>query len=273
MPPLSSHQSAKITKMLFIGDSGSGKTGALASLASAGYNIRIMDFDNGLDVLKNVLLDPNSKYDKGSVSRISYETLTDQMKPVSGRLIPVKATVWNRTQALLANWQESGEGGRNFGSITTWTPQDILVIDSLTMLANCVMDYVLMMNARLGQQPHQSDWGTGQVILEGLLKTLYAEQVNCNIIVNCHVKFYGEDGAQQRGYPESLGKALSPKIGRYFNSMLQAQTRGAGAGARRLILTRPTGLIELKNTNPGKVAPEYPLETGLADYFKAVQGE
>ena len=58
MPALGQHQSSDIVKMLFIGPSGAGKTGALASLASAGYNLRILDMDNGLDVLANVLNDP-----------------------------------------------------------------------------------------------------------------------------------------------------------------------------------------------------------------------
>ena len=58
MPALSDHQSSQTTKMLFIGDSGSGKTGALASLAAAGYNLRILDVDNGVDILANLLRDP-----------------------------------------------------------------------------------------------------------------------------------------------------------------------------------------------------------------------
>ena len=51
MPKGSAHTSAIITKMLLIGASGSGKTGALASLAAAGYKLRILDYDNGLDFL------------------------------------------------------------------------------------------------------------------------------------------------------------------------------------------------------------------------------
>ena len=60
MPALGQHQSSDIVKMLFIGPSGAGKTGALASLASAGYNLRILDMDNGLDVLANVLNNPKT---------------------------------------------------------------------------------------------------------------------------------------------------------------------------------------------------------------------
>ena len=51
MPKGSQHSSASLTKMLLIGESGSGKSGALASLAAADYKLRILDFDNGLDFL------------------------------------------------------------------------------------------------------------------------------------------------------------------------------------------------------------------------------
>ena len=50
MPNLSKHQSSEFTKLLLMGDSKSGKTGALASLVLAGYKLRILDFDNGLEI-------------------------------------------------------------------------------------------------------------------------------------------------------------------------------------------------------------------------------
>ena len=56
MPSLSNHQSNSFTKVLLCGDSGSGKSGALASLVSAGYTLRILDMDNGLDSLKTFIL-------------------------------------------------------------------------------------------------------------------------------------------------------------------------------------------------------------------------
>ena len=51
MAKLSAHKESKPFKGMIIGDSGSGKTGSLASLAAAGYKLVIMDFDSGLDIL------------------------------------------------------------------------------------------------------------------------------------------------------------------------------------------------------------------------------
>jgi adenylylsulfate kinase-like enzyme len=51
MPKASDHKSANLTKLLYIGDSGTGKTTSMASLVKAGYKLRILDFDNLLDSL------------------------------------------------------------------------------------------------------------------------------------------------------------------------------------------------------------------------------
>ena len=82
-----------------------------------------------------------------------------------------------------------------------------------------------------------------QELLEGLLQLLYDDNVKCNVVVNAHVVYIGEDNGPQKGYPASLGKALSPKIGRYFNSCLLVQSSGVGASSKRLIHTQPQGFI------------------------------
>ena len=266
MPNLSKHHSQTTTKMLYIGDSGSGKTGSLAALAAAGYNLRIIDLDNGLDILRNLLLSSASPYPKSAIERVEFETLTDPMKKSpNGKLIPYKATVWQRLMGLLDNWKtESAE----LGPISEWTDKDVLIIDSLTTLSTAAMNFVLSMNNRLGQPPQQSDWYAGQQLVESLLQMLYDEGVGCNVIMICHIVYIGEDNGPQRGYPASLGKALSPKIGRYFNSALMARSSGIGSNVKRRIITQPTALVELKNSSPFGVQPEYPLESGLADYFR-----
>jgi hypothetical protein len=267
--------------MLLIGDSGSGKTGALASLADAGYNLRILDLDNGIDILANIIKDPKSPYKKESLDRVFYETVTDKMKNVNGKLMPAKATVWQRSMKLLDNWKTEEQDPQDatkkittsdFGPITTWTPKDVLVLDSLTFLSTAALNLQLSMNSRLGQAPQQQDWYAGQQMIEGMLQMLYDEEVKCNVIVNCHITFIGDDNVQH-GYPASLGKALPPKIGRYFNSMIMAKTTGSGANQKHKISTLSSPLVELKNTNPLRVKADYPLEFGLAEYFRDIRGE
>lgn len=264
MTKLGDHQSSHITKMLLIGDSGAGKTGALASLAQAGFNLRIIDLDNGVDVLANLLRDQRSPYGREALARVDVETVTDSMKNVNGKLIPGKATVWQRTINLLDKWPL-------FGPVSTWTEKDILVIDSLTMLSTAALNQILSMNARLGQQPQQSDWYGGQQLIEGLLQMLYDDGIKCNVIVISHIAYIGEDNGPMHGYPNTLGKALPPKVGRYFNSILMVRKAGSGQSVARKIHTNPVGLVELKNTSPLRVKSDYPLESGLADYFRDIR--
>jgi hypothetical protein len=269
MAKLEDHKSTSVTKLLLIGDSGAGKTGSLASLAKAGYNLRIIDLDSGLDVLSNILRHDKSPEAKGALDRVEFETITDSMRAVNNKLIPNKATVWQRTINLLNDWKTDTA---NFGPLISWGEKDILVIDSLTMLSNAALNFTLSLNARLGQQPHQSDWYTGQQMIESLLQMLYDSNVKCNVILISHIAYIGEENGPVHGYPSSLGKSLPPKIGRYFNNTLMVKTTGQGTNQKRKILTRTSGVVELKNSAPMNVKAEYDVENGLAEYFRDVRG-
>jgi hypothetical protein len=274
MPQLSQHQSASTTKLLLIGDSGSGKTGALASLASAGYNLRVLDLDNGLDVLHNLLSDPRSPYAKDSLQRVRFVTLTEPMKVVGKTLVPTRVEVWQKCMNMLYHWQEAATANSpavDLGTLTSWTPQDIVVIDSLSTFSTAAMNFVLSLNGRVGKAPFQSDYGQAQNLVESALQMLFDSTIQCNVIVTAHIAFIGEDNGPLRGYPASLGKALPPKVGRYFNTMLGVKSTGQGTAVKRKIHTNTQGVIDLKNTAPLRVPPDFPLETGLADYFKLVR--
>lgn len=266
MPSLKDHQSSQTTKLLLIGDSGAGKTGSLASLAAAGYNLRIMDLDNGIDVIGGLLRDA-SKYPPEAIDRVSYVTITDPMKSMGGKLVPKSATVWQRATKLLDNWKTDTE---DLGPVSSWTPNEVLVIDSLTFISNAALNLVLAMNARLGQRPHQSDWGDAQTLVEGLLGYLYDDSIKCNVVMTSHITFLGEEGNIQ-GYPSTLGAKLPPKVGRYFNNTLIMKSTGLGVNTKRKILTNPAGGIAGKNSNPGKVKAEYDIVNGLAEFFKDVR--
>lgn len=289
MPPLSAHHSSTTTKLLVMGHTGKGKSGALASLAGAGYNLRILDLDNGLDVLKNILTHPKSPYPKDAIERVSAVTLTETMTIQSGKAVPTSARVWGQAMALLDNWVD---GDLKLGKITTWGPQDILVIDTLTFLSTAAFNFVQSMNGRLGAGgtgfKGQSDIGAAQTAIRGFLELLKSDAVKCNVVVNSHIVYTNDFGGkpsiqhddkgnvtevdERHGFPMAIGRALSPHIGQYFNTMLELDTVGVGPGARTMFFTKTRGEVACKNTNPFAVADQYPLVSGLADYFKAVRG-
>jgi len=90
MAKLSEHQSGEFVKLLFIGDSGTGKTGAMTSLVKEGYNLRILDLDNGLDALRQHILSecPNK------IDNVEFITLRDKIRAgQSGPLVTPQAYV------------------------------------------------------------------------------------------------------------------------------------------------------------------------------------
>lgn len=274
MPSLADHHSSEYTKLLLIGDSGGGKTGALASLAKAGYQLRVLDCDNGLDILANLL-----SSDRAALSRVQYVTVTEPIKAIAGTARIERAEGWTKCMNALSKWPDDGS------TPSEWGPDTVLAIDSLTFLSKYAMNHVLMANQRLNAQPWEGDWNQAQNLIRKVLEMLYSDSFKCNVVMNCHITHIGRkveslnDKGEVvskeediKGYPMSLGKALSPTIGTYFNHALMARSRGSGAGAKRILHTNTQGIVELKTAAPGKVKSEYPIETGLADYFRDVRG-
>jgi len=269
MPSLLQHVSQSSTKLLLIGDSGSGKTGALASLVKAGYNLRILDFDNGLDLLVNVLRrEPNAEE---LLKRVTYVTLTDKMKAVAGNMIPEgMPQAFSKAMNLLTNWKTLDE---DLGPVTSWGPQDILVVDSLTFCSHSCFRFV---DVSFGYKDPRQTYGEAQKRIESMLAMLYSESVKCNVVINSHITLIEKagTGGLMKGYPTSIGIALSPRIPSYFNTVLQCKIKGAGLSAKRVISTIPDGIIDLKTSIlPDRVPAELPVETGLAEYFKLIRQE
>ena len=257
MANLSTFDSIKPIKLLAIGDSGSGKTGALASLAKAGYKLWIIDFDQGLDILASLL-----RGDEPALARVEFETFTDKLKSVQGRIIPDgPPTAFARALAKATEWL-----GRGLGR------EDVLVWDSLTFSGHAALRYVLSINARSGQAPQIQDWGQAMGMLEDLLSLLYSDEVRCNVVVTSHITYVeSEAGGVSKGYPTALGNKLPPKVGRWFNTMVLFKTVGSGASTKRIIKTTSEPLIELK-VPVLNVPPELPISSGLADLFKLIRG-
>lgn len=277
MPNLADHQTQSGLKLLLIADSGEGKSGSLASLAKAGYKLRILDMDNGLDVLKNIL----AEHAPAALNNVTYETLTDKVKGVAGKVMPDGSpTAFATALRLMTRWEmgKRGEPGYyDLGPVSSWGKEDVLVLDSLTFFSNAALRYVLALNARSGQQPYQSDWGDAMRMVEDTLSLLYSDAVKCNVIVTSHITHIGnEDSGGVRGYPNTLGQKLPPKIPSYFNSCLKVVSKGTGATQKRYIKTVSEPLLSLKNPNPGKIPAEIEFkyaDGGLATYFEILQGK
>lgn len=284
----------KPIKMLLVGDSKAGKTGALVSLLRAGYNVRVLDMDNGTDFIEGAL-----KRDPAALARFSAQVCTDGAlrvkrtalvggKQIEGFAFAPDGTAWDKALAMFHSWPE-------FGPIETWGEDTVFVIDSLSFLSQAALNWVLKLNGRFGSRAIDMDIGDAQTLIRGVLGTLFNTELRCNVIVITHLDYRGgnllrtagtptrpaptpdhNDLSVEKAYPMTLGKALNNVVGRYFNTMFLVQSKGTGDSLKRVICTKNTrigtAVIDLASVDP-EVPAELPIETGLAEYFRIVKGD
>jgi len=259
MPDLSTFHASQTVKLLNIGESKSGKTGALASLASAGYNLWVLDYDGGLEILANVLRD-----DAKALARINYESPRDAIAPVNGVPRVKSADAYKAAGRILTEWKAD-----EFGQ------SDILVIDTLTTFSDSAFNEALKLGGRLNQRPQLQDYGWMADSVKLFIEMITSPEMSCHVIVNSHIRYFQgneEDQTLPRGLPNAKGQEISRIVSRYFNTVVLTRTQGSGPGAKRLISTQPQGVVEVATSNPKNVKPTYPVDGGLAHLFADILG-
>ena len=268
MPTLEKHQSNEYTKLLCLGDSGSGKTGGLAPLVNAGYHLRILDMDNGLESLKQQVL----RLCPEKIANVEYRTLRDKRKASpSGPIIDGSPKAFIEAIRMLDRWRYVDGGNEiDLGVPAEWGPDVILIIDSLTFLSDAAYDWrePLTPKGKEGKYDQRAVYKDAQDAIESVLALVTSEAFRTNVIVTSHVKYVDNPDGTKKGYPTAVGSALSPQIPRYFNTVALFQTK---AGGKRALHTAATAMIDLKNPKPFAIEKEYPIETGMADVFAALR--
>ena len=252
MPTLDTHQSSAYTKILYIGDSSSGKTGSLASLLAAGYSFRILDMDNGLTALIQF-----AKALGADLSKVEYETYRDEYRMTpQGPLTKGSPKAFTNAMTKLTEWSEIED------------EKSITVLDSLTFLGKSAYAWARGMNPT-AKDPRQWFYAAQQAV-ESVLAMLTSEEYKQNVIIISHVNYKEVMEGVHKGYPTAVGSALGPTIASYFDTMVLAEASGSGTNVKRKIKTMPTGVIDLKMPNP-KVEQTLPLETGMATIFEMLK--
>ena len=257
MPSLAEHPSSNVVKMLVCGDSGSGKSGSLASLVDAGYQLRILDFEAGLDPLVGFV------QDKSKLGNVKYETLKDEFKIVGTNLAVKSAPAFQRAMGLLQDW----DGG---GPVQDWPDPEntILVIDTIGSMARAGFNMVLKANNVLQPMgtrggPETSHWGAAMDNIDRLLDNITTPAlVPCHLIVLAHITYQEREGeGAVKAFPELFTKSQNPKAGRRFNNLLSLSL----TGGERSFKTKRDGLLACKTSRP--IKDKYKIETGLAEIF------
>jgi hypothetical protein len=274
-------------KIIYLGHYAAGKTGSLASLAAAGYNVRILDIDKKTQILRDYMLNATQSIYRREAkglwtaeqaasvaSRLSFVSMDETMVLAGAqgkqRYVP-KGDLWSKAMEQMNDWKDGPD--RTFGNIGTWGPQDVLVLDGLSRLSQAAMDQQLAISGNLANfgtksGDYRPDTYNAQIMIARLLQTLQSSAVKCHVIVICHIALTANEVGISEGFPQTVGSKFAPKIGQYFSHALLAKQ----VGDRRVILTSAGGMVKLMTPAPLRVKAEYPLETGLAEYFRDVKG-
>lgn len=268
MPNLSNHQSNDYTKLLLIGDSKSGKTGSLVSLVQAGYKLRILDLDNLLDVLKYMI----QKDCPELMGNVEFRTLRDKRKAGSqGSVIDGTPKAWINMVKMLSNWKYTENGVEtDLGNPGEWGPECILVIDSLSRLCDAAYDFhesIIPVSKKTGDYDGRAVYGNAQSDVENLISMLTSPAMQTNLVVIAHVQYMQQPDKTIKGFPQGVGQKLSPKIPQYFSSVVLFTNKGG----KRTIQTNSSPMMDLANPKPFAMAPSYPIETGLAQFFEVLR--
>jgi hypothetical protein len=267
MTSLTNHQSNEYTKLLLIGDAKSGKTGSLVSLIKAGYKLRILDMDNLLDVLKYYV----QKECPDKIGNVEFRTLRDKRKATGeGMVIDGAPRAFVDAVKMLDNWKYKDDQGEiDLGKPSEWGRDCVLIIDSLSRLCDAAYDWreTLVPRGKGGQYDARAVYGDAQDAVESMLAGLTSQTYQTNVIIIAHVRYMELPDGTTKGFPQSVGGVLSPKIPQYFPSVVLYTNKGG----KRTLQTNSSPLIDLANPKPFAMQPSYPIESGLADFFAVLR--
>lgn len=260
MPSLADHQSGEFVKLGYIGDSGTAKTGSLTSLVCAGYKLRVLDMDNGLDSLKSFV----THECPANLVNVDYETRRDVIRSSKAGPFVGNPRAFNDAMDLMTKWSDGSDPSQ-------WGSDTIFVLDSLSALGRAAYFHARGMNAS-AKDPRQW-YSAAQAAIEDVIMMLMGAEFRTNVIVISHVRVTENEDGTSKGYMNAIGKALGPILPRYFNTLLLAESVGQGKNVARSIRTVPTARLDLKNPMPFKLEQTLPISTGMATIFNTLKGK
>jgi hypothetical protein len=269
---------------------GDGKTGSILSLAEAGFNIRLLDYDGNLEPL-TVYGSPEA------LGRIDAVTLQDKLGDVDGRYIASEQlpTAFTKGYKLLTKgWKyQEGETLIDLGKASEWGPDTIVVLDSLSSMGEASMRRAMAAHSKTPFNMTSQVWGHAAKDQTDFLKMLALHRNRFHVFVLAHKKtitaadiMAQNDDAKgnekikavkletlellppAKEYPMAITKNLSKAIHKELPTLLTIERKFRNGHEVRYLRTESVAEWGIGVKIPGKnIKPSYPIETGLADLF------
>ena len=266
MPNLADDTEGSINKLLLEGDSGTGKTTALATLVEDGFKLRLWDFDDG----RAGLVKEIKKRCPDKLRNVEYVLLRDKhVTNELGSFVP-SPTAFIDAAKYADKWTDGT-------TPSNWGPEFIAVFDSLTHwsdAANYWAKSILGASFQIegshskGMVDPRNIVYTAQRAIINQIAALTSASFNTNLIVISHIKYTERQDGTTRGYPMTVGSAIGPEILTYFNNhVLGFESRtDKGGEIKRIIRTKSTYMLDLKT---GAAVPdELDAQSGLSKFFR-----
>lgn len=242
MPSFSQYPELKLVKTMIAAESGSGKTGLLASLANSPRikRLAIIDLDRGLQIL-DAYTRPEAKAKIHFVSLDPFDRMA--------------ADVMVR---MAAHWKTPDE---DLGPTAKWGPEDVFVIDTGTAAGQAIYTYV---TETLNIKDDRAIFGEAQDRFEKFM-AFCCYKLPCHFILLTHTK---PDEKFGKTFPTTIGSALNRTIGRMFNNLWRIDLKAGGT--TRTIRTAADHAMMLKCSNPLALKPDEDFD--LAKIFDKLLG-
>jgi hypothetical protein len=233
-------------RILICGEPASGKTGALAQLANAGYRLMIHDFDSNSRVIGSYLK-PNAAdifITNYAVAKITNTNL------FAGTGTATKQAVDSMRLfcKMLERWKTSTE---DLGPVESLTPRDVIVIDSGTFLGE-----LLLLAAHEDPETKRdlrSLYGVAGRYFGAILDHLTGPKVAASVIVLTHLMQTGDKDDQgkiigkARDIPVGIGEKFSKKMPTFFTDIWHLEV---GRDGKRSFKTAATDKASLRTSAP-----------------------
>ena len=271
-------------RIMIVGYPGSGKTGALACLANAGYKLRIIDFDGNLEPLLLHL-------DTRALPLMDALHFEDELRN-TGKFVETVGipSAFNNALKAMKHWTYTDENGEevDLGKSCDWGPDTVVVIDSLTSMGTAAFNRTLKACNRNPMNCTRQIWGSAMADQDAAIRIMRGERTRYHFIVLAHLKLIGPKDIEQgdndltkqlkaqvadivptRLFPSALGRTLSPEIGGRLPTLILAEAQTRANSTKRVLVTEPRPELDLKV--PVKGLPKtLPIETGLLTIFEAL---